>query len=55
MYVFLNRPIEESTAGYIVAKQNISNTLLEVGKTFEYFKIASEVKNIQTFTGILYD
>eukprot|EP01036_Dinobryon_divergens_P031317 gene31317-40691_t len=39
------RPIEESTAGYIVAKQNISNTLLEVGKTFEYFKIATEVKD----------
>jgi len=40
------RPIEESTEGYIIAKQNISNTLLEVGKTFEYFKIATEVKDV---------
>lgn len=40
------RPIQEATEEYTVAKQNISNTLTEVGKTYEYFRIANEVKGI---------
>ena len=40
------RPLEESTRDYIVAKDNISKTLLEFGKTYEYFRIAADVKHI---------
>ena len=48
-YLFITlflRPIQEATEEYTVAKQNISNTLIEVGKTYEYFRIANEVKGI---------
>jgi len=40
------RPLQDGTQKYTVAKENISKTLLECGKTYEYFRIASEVKPI---------
>ncbi len=40
------RPLQNGTQKYTVAKENISKTLLECGKTYEYFRIASEVKPI---------
>jgi hypothetical protein len=39
------RPIEEETHRYTTAKDNISKTLMEVGKTYEYFRVANEVKD----------
>jgi hypothetical protein len=42
------RPLQNGTQRYSVAKENISKTLLECGKTYEYFRIASEVKHIAT-------
>lgn len=40
------RPIQTTTKHYTKAKENISLTLVEVGKTYEYFRIANEVKDI---------
>jgi len=40
------RPLQDGTQKYTVAKENISKTLLECGKTYEYFRIANEVKPI---------
>ncbi len=40
------RPIQTTTKHYTRAKENISLTLLEVGKTYEYFRVANEVKEI---------
>jgi len=40
------RPLQDGTQKYTIAKENISKTLLECGKTYEYFRIASEVKPI---------
>ena len=39
------RPIQTTTKHYTKAKENISLTLIEVGKTYEYFRIANEVKD----------
>lgn len=39
-------PIQETTESYSKAKENISSTLEEVSKTYEYFRIAGEVKAI---------
>lgn len=38
------RPIQTTTKHYTRAKENINLTLLEVGKTYEYFRVASDVK-----------
>jgi len=40
------RPIQNTTKHYTKAKENISLTLVEVGKTYEYFRIANEVKEV---------
>ena len=40
------KPLQQDTEKLILAKENISNTLLEVGKTYEYFRVASEVKDL---------
>ena len=40
------RPIQTTTKHYTKAKENISLTLAEIGKTSEYFRIAAEVKDI---------
>ena len=40
------KPIQNTTKHYTRAKENISLTLIEVGKTCEYFRIAGEVKEI---------
>jgi len=40
------RPVQEETQRYTAAKDNISKTLMEVGKTYEYFRVASEVKDV---------
>ena len=40
------RPIQTTTKHYTKAKENISLTLVEVGKTYEYFRIANEVKEV---------
>jgi hypothetical protein len=40
------RPIQNTTKHYTKAKENISLTLEEVGKTYEYFRIANEVKDV---------
>ena len=40
------RPIQTTTKHYTRAKENINLTLLEVGKTYEYFRVASDVKDI---------
>jgi len=39
-------PIQMTTENYSKAKENITQTLEEVGKTYEYFRIAGEVKAI---------
>lgn len=39
------KPLQESTASLITAKERISATLVEVGKTHKYFRVASEVKS----------
>jgi predicted nuclease with TOPRIM domain len=38
------RPIQVITARYTKAKENISQTITEIGKTYEYFRVANEVK-----------
>jgi cysteinyl-tRNA synthetase len=38
--------IQVTTERYIKAKDNISLTLLEMEKTYEYFRVANEVKEI---------
>lgn len=43
--------IQESTEKYIKAKESISLTLLEMEKTYEYFRVANEVKEIITEQG----
>ena len=40
------RPIQTTTKHYTKAKENISLTLIEVGKTYEYFRAATEVKDV---------
>lgn len=40
------RPLQNATAKYTRARENISMTLIEVGKTYEYFRIANEVRDI---------
>ncbi len=40
------RPLQEGTQKYTIAKENISKTLAECGKTYEYFRIAADVKHI---------
>lgn len=40
------QPLQSTTSNYIKAKENISLTLIEVGKTYEYFKVTNEVKDI---------
>lgn len=40
------RPIQTTTKHYTKAKENISLTLAEIGKTSEYFRIAADVKDI---------
>jgi hypothetical protein len=40
------RPIQAATDRYYRAKENIRLTLVEVGKTYEYFRIASDVRPI---------
>lgn len=40
------RPIQTTTTHYTKAKENISLTLVEVNKTYEYFRIANSVKDI---------
>lgn len=40
------KPIQNTTRHYTKAKENIGLTLLEIGKTTEYFRIAGEVKEV---------
>eukprot|EP00981_Chlorochromonas_danica_P016195 scaffold16024_cov258-Ochromonas_danica.AAC.5 len=40
------QPIQQGTARYTRAKDNISATLTEVNKTYEYFRVAAEVKEV---------
>lgn len=40
------RPVQNTTEKYWAAKENIALTLVEVGKTYEYFRIAGETKGI---------
>lgn len=40
------KPIQKATSHYTKAKENISLTLIEVNKTYEYFRIANEVKAV---------
>lgn len=40
------QPIQLQTRQYTKAKENIAQTLLEVGKTYEYFQVANLVKDI---------
>jgi len=40
------RPIQVATKHYTRAKENISLTLVEVGKTYEYFRVANEVREV---------
>jgi hypothetical protein len=40
------KPIQTTTKHYTRAKENISLTLVEVLKTCEYFRIATEVKDV---------
>ena len=40
------RPLQETTQRYSKAKENIALTLIEVGKTYEYFRIANDMKAI---------
>lgn len=40
------QPIQESTEHYTRAKENISLTLVEVNKTYEYFRVAATVKEV---------
>lgn len=40
------RPIQATTNNYTKAKDNISLTLVEVGKTYEYFRVANDVKDV---------
>lgn len=42
------RPIQVTTARYSRAKDNISTTLQEVGKTYEYFRVANDVRETIT-------
>ena len=38
------KPLQESTASFITARERIGATLVEVGKTHKFFRVASEVK-----------
>lgn len=40
------RPIQNTTEKYSKAKKNINLTLIEVEKTYEYFRIAFEAKDV---------
>ena len=40
------RPLQDGTQRYTIAKENISKTLAECGKTYEYFRICVDVKHI---------
>lgn len=40
------KPIQATTTKYTNAKDNIGLTLSEVGKTYEYFRVANDVKDI---------
>ena len=39
------KPIQISTATYTLAKTNVESTLKQAEKTYEYFRVASEVEN----------
>jgi hypothetical protein len=38
--------IQASNEKYVTANENISRTMMEIEKTYEYFRVASEVKEI---------
>jgi len=40
------QPLQVSTSHYTRAKENIALTLVEVNKTYEYFRVANDVKDI---------
>lgn len=40
------RPIQVTTEKYMKAKTNIGKTLEEVGKTYEYFRVANESQDV---------
>ncbi|RYH20310.1 hypothetical protein EON65_23805 [archaeon] len=40
------QPIQESTKQYTLAKDNITAILTEVNKTYEYFRVANDVKDV---------
>ena len=40
------KPLQESTANFIIAKEKINKTLVEMGKTHEYFQVTNGVKGI---------
>ncbi len=40
------QPIQSTTEKYTKARDNISLTLQEVGKTYEYFRVANEMESI---------
>ncbi len=40
------RPIQDSTAHYTLAKNSIVSVLAEINKTYEYFGVAEEVKEV---------
>lgn len=42
------RPIQVTTGRYLKAKNNIAETLQEVGKTYEYFRVANDVRETIT-------
>lgn len=42
------RPIQVTTGRYLKAKNNISETLFEVGKTYDYFRVANDVRETIT-------
>eukprot|EP01031_Cornospumella_fuschlensis_P040306 gene40306-49114_t len=39
-------PIQESTKQYSLAKDNITAILTEVNKTYEFFRVANDVKDV---------